>query len=317
MSSYVAATLPTEKQLARPWSATAIMAVNKGRDSVRRLDQSLLRLVGEYEADMMIAEVVRAPCIHRRDGHIFFLEEPTAKVSGGDAEGLDVRDKEVAAIRNHEPHALDRSQPSDQRVAAALVGLHGLGNVPLRTRESRGGSRLRVPARHDPIEDVDVVHRLEQCTRTGRPSDSPANHVVVLGYASNGDGPLAETGQRRRVDPGLAVKKDLVDGAVEDDQRVVVHRRLGKKLRLLATEDDAGWHRWRPVKDHFAAFGGPAEIRRIEMPPTRLELVGEHLDAAGQAHALRHAVVGGVRHQLPVAVVDVPQEHVEHRLADA
>src|SRR6202171_2520710 len=173
MSSYVAATLPTEKQLARPWSATAIVPVNKGADSLRRLDQSRLRLVGEDEADMMIAEVVRAPCIHRRDGHIFFLEEPAAKVSGGDAERLDVRDKEVAAIRNHEPHALDRSQPSDQRVAAALVGLYGLGNVPLRTRESRGGSRLGVPARHDPIEDVDVVHPLWQIKRTGAPIGSP------------------------------------------------------------------------------------------------------------------------------------------------
>src|ERR1700682_3764890 len=154
MSSYVAPTLPTEKQLARLWSATAIAPVNKGADSVRRLDQSLLRLVGEDEADMMIAEVVRAPCIHRRDGHIFFLEEPTTKVSGGDAERLVVRDKEEAASRNNRRNALDRSQPSDQRVAAALVGLHGLGNVPLRTRESRGGSRPRVTARPDPISEV-------------------------------------------------------------------------------------------------------------------------------------------------------------------
>src|SRR5713101_2520441 len=53
------------------------------------------------------------------------------------------------------------------------------------------------------------------------------------------------------------------------------------------------------------------------MPATRLELVGEHLDAAGQTHSLGHAVVGRIRHQHPVTVVDVAQEDVQHRLADA
>ena len=52
------------------------------------------------------------------------------------------------------------------------------------------------------------------------------------------------------------------------------------------------------------------------MPAIGLDLVGEHLGPAGEADALGHPVVGGVGHQDPIALVDIAQENVEHRLPD-
>src|SRR6266699_1186225 len=99
--------LPTEKQLNVRSSATTIMPVDKGRDPLGRLDQSILRLVREDKAYVMIAEVVRAPGVHGRDGHLFLFEKAAAKVTGGDAECLDVGDEEIAPVRSDQPHALD------------------------------------------------------------------------------------------------------------------------------------------------------------------------------------------------------------------
>src|SRR2546428_2603362 len=145
--------LPTEKQLMVRSSATAIVPVDKGRDPVGRLDESILRLVREDEADMMIPEVVRAPGVHGRDSHVFLFQKPTAKVTGGDTKCLDVRDEEIAPLWSDESQTRDRSQPSDEGVAPPLVGLHGCRNVTLRTRERRRCSRLSVAARHDPVQD--------------------------------------------------------------------------------------------------------------------------------------------------------------------
>ena len=57
------------------------------------------------------------------------------------------------------------------------------------------------------------------------------------------------------------------------------------------------------------------KFRGVEVPALSLDLVSEHLDAAGQPHALGHPVIGRVRHQDPVALVDVAQENVEHGFA--
>ena len=65
--------LPTEKQLKVRSSATAIMPFDESRDPVRRFDESILRFIRKDKTHMMIAEVVRAPGIHRCDRDVFFL----------------------------------------------------------------------------------------------------------------------------------------------------------------------------------------------------------------------------------------------------
>src|SRR6202165_5994825 len=102
-----------------------MVPVNKGGDAVRRLDESIFGRVGEDETHMVLTEVVRTPGVHGRARHVFFLAKPTAKVTGTDAERLDVGDEEIASVWNNESHAVDRSQPGDERVAAPLVSLHG------------------------------------------------------------------------------------------------------------------------------------------------------------------------------------------------
>src|SRR5882762_2931206 len=91
------------------WSAPAIVPVDKGCDAVGRLHQSRLRFVCEDKTDMVVSKVVRAPGIHRRDRHVLLIEEPAAKVAGGDPQGLDIRDEEIATVRNDQSEALDRA----------------------------------------------------------------------------------------------------------------------------------------------------------------------------------------------------------------
>jgi len=132
-------------------------------------------------------------------------------------------------------------------------------------RQHRGGSRFRVAARHDAVEDMHVVHGLHQLARSNRPSDAPADHVegfrhgwdfdahvsgdvpVAIGRAA--DGPHAFV-----IKPDVpadvfvnALSQSLDLGAVERQSLLECDGVLERYRRLLSILDFRQLERARPA----------------------------------------------------------------------
>ena len=96
------------------WSVTAVVAPDEGRDPARRFIKPVLGFVGEDKANVLIAKIVGTPGIHGRDGDVLFAEKSPAELAGAHAQGRDVGDEEVAAIRRDQPYPRNRLQAADR-----------------------------------------------------------------------------------------------------------------------------------------------------------------------------------------------------------